>query len=648
MKTVLLLIFILLLASSAFTVFFGLSSKSHLESGIKAVEEGISAFAANESLSLNEGSIAKAQSSFARAENDFMYVRSVVAPIRLILPLMRWIPRYGEEIAAAPDLVDIAAFGAQAGSYILQGVAPAFDAVSGTQTSGGGAQGNFPRLLAALSEAKDNFARAAAALEKVEKSRQSLKKYSISDPRILKAINALDKYLPTLKAATEGTLLTPDLFGYQGQKRYLVLFQNNNELRATGGFIGGAALATLQNGAIAEFTFRDSYDFDSAEPRPFVTPPEPLVKYMLFQDWTLRDSNWWPDFPTSARKAMEFLESDFGQQVDGVIAIDQNVVVELLGYLGPVIVPDFKETVTQANFLALADTYAHPPGYKAFDDFADLRKVITNDNRKAFLGSVGEELIKRLNSANKDLLIKLAPSLMDIIKEKHVMLYVNESESAQMLSSTGWDGSVAAGEGDYLMVIDSNVGYSKADKYVNRSINYDVVIDSTSTPVESTLKLRYTNTSNETPPFCSAQEIDFWASHDSCYKDYVRVYVPKGTVFLGATGLDSPIELYTENDRLVMAGLLVMGSGKEREVTFSYVPPRSAVSYSNETKYRLTVQKQAGTDAIPFSLRISLPDSLVPSMVSQGGSIQPAALETTLKTDLRYSLPLKAKAKERF
>ncbi len=638
MKSVFLILIPILLVSTLAIAVLALSLKSRLESGIEAMEEGASAFVVNGSVSLSDESVSKAQNSFARAEDDFMYVRNIVSPFSFVLSSMAWVPKYGDEIAAAPYLIDIVAFGAQAANHTLKGLGPALDAVSGQSAPNGASRGNMSRLIAALSEGEENFARASSALEKVEKSRKILRSYSIDDPRVLKALDSLDKYMPTLKAAVEGTLLTPNLFGYQNPKRYLVLFQNNEELRATGGFIGGAALVTMQAGELSEFMFRDSYDFDSPQPRPSIMPPAPMVKYMLFGDWKLRDSNWWPDFPTSARKAMEFLELDYKQRVDGVIAIDQDVVVELLRHIGPVPVPEFKEIVTRENFLELTEIYAHPPGYKAFDDFVDKRKVVSDD-RKAFMDYVGEAIIDKLNSADKELLIKTLPSIMDLITEKHILVHINDPKSAEMLSSAGLDGSVVVNDGDYLMVIDSNVGYSKADKYIERAISYDVSIDARSTPRASTLKLHYKNISKDTPPHCSAEEIDFWTSHDACYKDYIRVYLPKGAVFLDANGLDSSVELYTENDHMVVAGLMILGPGVEREITLRYAPPRSAVVHSSQPTYSLLVQKQPGTDAVPFSLQLTLDGGTAQGQVSQGGT-RPTRVDTTLDKDFRYKLAL--------
>ncbi len=635
----LILISILLLSALALSVFLTLSVKSRLDAGIEAMEQGASVFVVNGRLSLSSESISKAQSSFAQAEDDFMYVRNVVKPFRFVLSGMGWMPKYGGEIAGSPHLIDMAAFGAQGANYALKGLAPALNAASGQSTQGGGAQANMSKLIVALSEGNENLTKASAALARVEEARESLRGYSVSDPRIVEALNMLDQYLPTLKTAVEGTLLAPNLLGYQSPKRYLVFFQNNDEIRATGGFIGGAALVTMQNGDIAEFAFKDSYDFDGPGPRGPIAPPAPMAKYMLFEDWRLRDSNWWPDFPTSARKAMEFLELDSKQKVDGVIAIDQDVVVELLSNVGPVPVTDFREVVTAENFLELMDIYSHPPGYKAFDDFADRRKVVSDD-RKAFMGYVGEALIDKLNLSDKEVLIKTLPSLIDLIAEKHILVYTTDAQSAEILRSAGLDGSVAVEDGDYLMVVDSNVGYSKADKYIERSISYDIKIDSRSTPREAILKLRYKNTSKATPPHCSAEEIDFWTSHDACYKDYIRVYVPEGAVFLGASGLDSPIDLYTENDRLVMAGLMVLGPDREREVAFRYAPPRSAIVHSAHPTYRLLVQKQAGTDGVPFSLNLRLEDGTSGGgQVSKGG-LKPTTVNTSLEKDFRYSLQL--------
>ena len=81
--------------------------------------------------------------------------------------------------------------------------------------------------------------------------------------------------------------------------------QNEDELRATGGFLTGAGIVTVENGRIVDLSFLDSNYVDNYWVKPYDFPPQPLYDYMGLEMLLFRDANYWPDFPTSARKAMD-------------------------------------------------------------------------------------------------------------------------------------------------------------------------------------------------------------------------------------------------------------------------------------------------------------------------------------------------------
>jgi len=140
------------------------------------------------------------------------------------------------------------------------------------------------------------------------------------------------------------------LLGVDSPRQYLILGQDPFELRATGGFMGGLGLIKVANGAITSLDYRGVLDFEPPN-QIRLEPPPPLVKYMGLGGWYLRDANWSPDFPTSARQVEAFFKMDQGVQADGVIALDLYAVQDLLAAIGPVAIPAYKETVTADTLL---------------------------------------------------------------------------------------------------------------------------------------------------------------------------------------------------------------------------------------------------------------------------------------------------------
>jgi len=158
----------------------------------------------------------------------------------------------------------------------------------------------------------------------------------------------LDKYTPWLETALDAALVAPSLLGGDGPRTYLVIAQNNHELRATGGFISGVGELRVDKGVIVSLGFDDSYAVDNLEVAHELTPPN--FQWTLYGElWFFRDANWDPDFPTSARRAMEIYERDRGVKADGVIALDLEGLRLLLEAVGPIAVEGIEEKVTGAN-----------------------------------------------------------------------------------------------------------------------------------------------------------------------------------------------------------------------------------------------------------------------------------------------------------
>src|SRR4029453_5752744 len=93
------------------------------------------------------------------------------------------------------------------------------------------------------------------------------------------------------------------LLGMGQAQTYAILGQNSAELRPTGGFLGTMGLVTVQNAKPIVEDYRSTYDFERPE-RGYPPAPEALARYIGGDGeigWGLRDANWSPDFPTTAR-----------------------------------------------------------------------------------------------------------------------------------------------------------------------------------------------------------------------------------------------------------------------------------------------------------------------------------------------------------
>jgi hypothetical protein len=414
-------------------------------------------------------------------------------------------------------------------------------------------------------------------------------------------------------------MIAPGLLGADGPRTYLILAQNDDEVRPTGGFITGVGLIRVEEGRIAEFSFADSYTVDDLS-KPYPEPPRPLWDHMLAELWLFRDSNWSPDFPTAARQAAYFYEYGAGQATDGVIALDMQALRLLVEALGPLRVPGTSGPITGDN---VVDWIRQARGgVSPGEGFGDWYK-----HRKDFMGPLALALRSRLEKGEVDW-PTLARAVEQGLQEKHILVYVADPETAALLSRQRWDGAVSSPAGDYLLVVDSNLGFNKVNPLVDETLEYRVSLGADGS-AQGEVQIGYHNRSQGSAADCdpaSRYGADYSAGMHRCYWDYLRVYVPEGSRLTAATPAPLPeASLYhrkwggagretltigpSDLGKQVFAVYLLVPRGESREQRFRYVLPQGTVRREGaDWVYALTVQKQSGSRAWPLTVIIVLPE----------------------------------------
>lgn len=272
-------------------------------------------------------------------------------------------------------------------------------------------------------------------------------------PQLREVVTPLKKQLPrlqhTLTAALPLLEALPLISGYPNPQRYLFLFQNNDELRPTGGFIGTYGILELRDGDIESLFTDNIYRLDRIAERSkrlLVEPPPPVKRHLNVRHWFLRDVNWSPDFPTTARQALWFYqkESNDRRPIDGVLAITPTIVGRFLKLLGPIVIDTVQ--FTPENFVDTLQFHVE----KGYVDVG-----LPDVERKEIIGKVTKELVQRILS----LPLEKLPDLFDIVegalRERHVLLYETNADLQRLAVSEGWDGGVRASEKDFLMLVDA-------------------------------------------------------------------------------------------------------------------------------------------------------------------------------------------------
>ncbi|MGD2104749.1 MAG: DUF4012 domain-containing protein [Anaerolineae bacterium] len=544
-------------------------------------------------------------------QDDLQALEAASRPFLPFASLAGWVPRYGPTIEAAPVLLDMALDLTTAGETVIDALAPLLD------DEGGGSQddGSFvSELTVALDEARPALEQALAAVREAQAARDQLDVEAL-DPRLGGWISRLDRYLPLMEQGLQGALVAPELLGAGEPRTYLLLVQNEDELRATGGLISGVAQMSVDAGRIETLAFEDSYAVDDFS-HPYPEPPTPLREIMLADLWVFRDSNWSPDFPTSARKAIELFNVSRDAEIDGVLALDQRAISLLLGPLGPLEVEGSSEPVTSQNVLQVARR-AWAPGEEPEADWWRHRKDI--------MGSVLEGAMRRLKTGlDREQVVGLGYAAVKALRERHLLLYVEDEKAATVLRDLRWDGALVHTGWDYLMVVDSNVGFNKVNARVEESVDYAVDLGDPMQP-RATLTVHHrhpvkdwSDRCSQTPRYSST----YAGMTKRCYYDYLRICVPAQSELRGATPHPIRADILlsgqrqsgrvsvssTDTGKTVFATFFVLQPESRVSTTFTYaLPPGILERVDGAWRYRLTVQKQSGTDKRPTTVTLRLP-----------------------------------------
>ncbi|MBI2050676.1 MAG: DUF4012 domain-containing protein [Parcubacteria group bacterium] len=377
----------------------------------------------------------------------------------------------------------------------------------------------------------------------------------------------------------------PRVLGYPGEKTYLLLLQNNTELRPTGGFIGTYGVLRVRNAGVVSFTTDNVYNLDEpAKAYNEKIPPAPLQRYIKQSQWFLRDSNWDPDFPTSAARAIQFYKDERGpvSRFDGVIALTPTVVEELMGVLGPIAV-NGKEFTSQNLIDELA--YHVELGFKG--------EGITIYNRKEIIDDVARELKEKVFSMSLDQLRLLVPIVLDALGERQLLVYFEDEVAQRLAESMQWAGQVAPADGDYFFVVDANLGSLKSDPAINRTISY-ALAPGADGKMSATVSVTYEHTG------------DFdWKT--TRYRTYTRLYVPRGSTFVAARGNEEPVAVSDEHGKTVFGTFISIEPLTSETLSFTYTLPKELASRIAEGRYSLYIQKQGGTTPHQLELDLAVP-----------------------------------------
>lgn len=441
----------------------------------------------------------------------------------------------------------------------------------------------------------------------IEKAKYCLEVATAYSPT-LKKIASLTRNEEMMKNANRlmllGNLLEHEQFllGLDSQKptTVMVLLQNDYELRANGGFIGSYAIITISNG-IPEFQFKDIYDPDG-QLTGHVNPPLPIQEAFKQGWWKLRDADWYPDFPTSAKTIRWFMTEGKEINPDILITLNFKTVDQIVKLISPIEIPEYGVKLSPANF------------YQILQSHAETNFFPGSTQKRDILSAAGKAFIKKLQDSPLETKIAIIDLLFDNAESKNILLNSNDPELQSLFENYNLDGSLYYKDcgnsclADQLTIIETNLGANKANCCIQRNTSHK--IERQSDQIKHTISIQYTNTShveNPNPP-------DFFGGS---YINFIRFYIPPNAAFVEIKAnptLPQNINLYPVPYGTNQSATLIQTQSLGfKEIGFFHTTRANTTSnliliyflpIQQKDQYQLTINKQHGLTEVPTSISL--------------------------------------------
>lgn len=430
------------------------------------------------------------------------------------------------------------------------------------------------------------------------------------------------KFVTDLERGREALRALIDVLDTPGKNHFLILFENPTEIRPSGGFFGSYGDLVIEDGQIRSIEAQDIYYPERFSDQKLVPP---MQLQGITTKWGPQDAAWFFDFPTSARKVIEFLEESSVYEKDGIqfrgaISINFKLIEDILRMTGGIDIPEYNLTLTSENFLAEIQR-----------EVETGRDKKPGQNPKRVLKYVTPILLDKLGSLSESDKAKFLQSIQGRYAAKDIKLFFEDPILESLVTRYGGAGEVyrlpADFAGDYLAVVNANIAGGKSDKFIAQKINIVSKIDQLGV-VSNELSLTRTHSGQN--------QKDWW--YRATNQNYVKIFVPPTSRLQDLQGasiknivpainyaksgykVDPDLDFvertrefvpalnastYKESGKNVFAAWLNVPAGKTGTLKASYANSKR-ISLSPGTSFQFIFDKQSGVES-EFSYTLEAP-----------------------------------------
>jgi len=382
----------------------------------------------------------------------------------------------------------------------------------------------------------------------------------------------------------------PVILGKDKEQIYLLLFQNDKEKRATGGFLTAYAIFRIKDGKMRIERSNDIYSLDASITNHPTAPNDILTYHKGVSQFYIRDSNLSPDFAESVKLFDSlYQKSNIKVKYDGVIAIDTKILVNMLSIFGDT-------EVRGIRFSADIDKRCDCPQviYKLLDEI-DRPVGYIKEDRKGILGDLMYALFyKAIGFSPSKYWGTLAQTMFNNLEEKHILLNFTDSEVQKSIEKLNYAGRIKEYNNDYLHVNNVNFAGAKSNLFVTESLISKAKTQEDFIEKELTVEFRNpfpaSDCNLESGGLCLNAQLRNW----------IRIYVPRGSTLIDFQGSEMKVKTYEELGKTVFSGFLKVNPEGIAKVIVKYRLPKTIKS----GKYSILIQKQPGSQKGKLKIEI--------------------------------------------
>ncbi|MDP3998007.1 MAG: DUF4012 domain-containing protein [bacterium] len=553
------------------------------------------------------------EQNIAQAKTEIIQAREKLKKVESSMQSLAWTrftPVLGEYYNDAQHLVRAGSHGLEAGQIAIEAIEPYAD-VLGLKGQGSFVSGSaeeriqktvqtFDKVTPKLSEINEKMRLVREEIDQISPGRypENFRGKQVKG-QIVALKKTVDEAQKVLSDAQPLLEVLPSLMGEPNEKKYLILFQNDKELRPTGGFITAYAVFRLEHGKMINDSAGDIYELDKKRTKK-IAAPDPIKKYLpeeggkVASQWNMRDSNLSPDFKVS----MGDFESFYTQipdapKIDGIIAIDTHVLLKIMEVLGPI--PAYGVNFTTEIIQACNC----PQVIYELERFADTPTGYERGGRKDIIGVLMSAIMtKALSVSPRQYWGPLFQVGLSEIEQKHILFYLYDEKGQLGAESMNMAGRIKDFDGDYLHINDTNFAGAKSNMYVQHQVEQKIEV-SDSGEVVKTLTLNYKNP--QPPDNCSLERKEGLCL-SATLRNWVRIYVPKGSELLETKGSEVDVTTGQDLGKTVFDGFLTVNPLGSSQMVVKYKLP---FKVNKGQDLKMLIQKQPGTEGHEYKVTVN-------------------------------------------